>query len=80
MKYLFTVMYLHHLQMITYFRFFVSGSEDMTARVYSLNPMKDFTPITLSGHRNMIVSSFFEDKSLDVSLHFFNDLINHKVQ
>lgn len=47
------------------------GSRDMTSRIFSLFPRNDFTPITLSGHRNSVVGSYFEHMSLDVS---FNPL------
>ncbi|EDV24827.1 uncharacterized protein TRIADDRAFT_50274 [Trichoplax adhaerens] len=47
-------------------RFFVIGSEDMTSRVYSTNPMEDFAPVTLPGHKSAIVLSCFTEKSLNI--------------
>ncbi|XP_032218191.2 periodic tryptophan protein 2 homolog isoform X3 [Nematostella vectensis] len=46
-------------------RFFIVGSKDMTARIYSLDPMENFSPVTLSGARNTIVGCFFQEGSLD---------------
>ena len=53
-------------------RFFVVGSRDMTGRVFSLFPVVNFTPVTLSGHRNTVRGCFFEENSLDVSLLVLN--------
>lgn len=39
----------------------------MTARVYSVQKMKQFRPWVLTGHRNAIVNSFFQHNSLNVS-------------
>lgn len=49
-------------------RFFVVGSRDMTGRIFSLFPVLNFSPVTLSGHRNTVIGCFFEENSLDVSL------------
>ncbi|XP_031564589.1 periodic tryptophan protein 2 homolog [Actinia tenebrosa] len=46
-------------------RFFIVGSRDMTARIYSLDPMENFKPVTLSGHRNTVVGCFFIGNTLD---------------
>lgn len=40
----------------------------MTARIFSVNPVIGFVPFTLTGHRNALVNSFFEENSLNVSL------------
>ncbi|KNC82463.1 hypothetical protein SARC_05255 [Sphaeroforma arctica JP610] len=40
-------------------KFFSSGSEDMTARVYSVHPIAGFTPRLLSGHRDYVSGVFF---------------------
>ncbi|KAJ0397462.1 hypothetical protein ATCC90586_000251 [Pythium insidiosum] len=40
-------------------RFFVTGSEDLTARVWSVDPIAGFEPVTLAGHRDFIVGAFF---------------------
>jgi len=53
-------------------RFFVVGSRDMTGRIFSLFPVANFSPVTLSGHRNTVRGCFFEENSLDVSLLVFN--------
>jgi hypothetical protein len=40
-------------------RYLVSGSKDMSARIYSVTPVEGFVPITLSAHRSTIVSASF---------------------
>nr|XP_058966700.1 periodic tryptophan protein 2 homolog isoform X2 [Pocillopora verrucosa] len=37
----------------------------MTGRIFSLFPVKNFVPVTLSGHRNTVIGCYFEDKSLN---------------
>lgn len=38
-----------------------TGSEDMTVRLYSRDPVEGFVPITLSGHRSTVVGVFWRD-------------------
>mmetsp|Transcript_6250 Transcript_6250/g.22223 ORF Transcript_6250/g.22223 Transcript_6250/m.22223 type:complete len:926 (-) Transcript_6250:29-2806(-) len=40
-------------------RYLVTGSKDMTARVYSRDPVAGFVPVTLSGHRAPVVNAWF---------------------
>lgn len=40
---------------------FVAGSQDMTVRIYSRDPIEGFRPITLSGHRDLVKGCFFAD-------------------
>ncbi|EMR10248.1 hypothetical protein PNEG_01517 [Pneumocystis murina B123] len=40
-------------------RFFLTASKDITARLYSLDPMENFTPMTFAGHREALVGAFF---------------------
>ncbi|KTW29763.1 hypothetical protein T552_00970 [Pneumocystis carinii B80] len=40
-------------------RFFLTASKDITARLYSLDPMENFTPMTFAGHREALVDAFF---------------------
>ncbi|RKP07083.1 WD40 repeat-like protein [Thamnocephalis sphaerospora] len=40
-------------------RFFVTGSKDMTCRLYSLDAIEGFGAVTLSGHKAAIVNAFF---------------------
>jgi len=40
-------------------QFFVTGSKDMTARLYSRDPVPGFKPLVMSGHRNHVVGCFF---------------------
>ncbi|CAJ0641939.1 2030_t:CDS:2 [Entrophospora sp. SA101] len=41
--------------------FFLSASKDMTAKIYSLNPIEDFIPITLTGHRDYVIGAYFSE-------------------
>eukprot|EP01134_Creolimax_fragrantissima_P000177 CFRG0177T1 len=43
--------------------FFATGSEDMTARVYSLYPIDGFRPLTLAGHRDYVCGVFFSQNN-----------------
>ncbi|KAH7470736.1 hypothetical protein PRIC2_001242 [Phytophthora ramorum] len=47
-------------------KFFVTGSEDLSARVFSVDGYEGFKPLTLSGHRDVVVGAFFaeDDKSI----------------
>ncbi|TDH70720.1 hypothetical protein CCR75_004241 [Bremia lactucae] len=47
-------------------KFFVTGAEDLSARVFSVNPYENFKPLTLSGHRDVVVGAFFaqDDQSI----------------
>ena len=40
-------------------RFLVTTGKDLTARVWSLDPVEGFTPTTLSGHKDTVVGAFF---------------------
>ncbi|KAG5518678.1 hypothetical protein PMAC_002647 [Pneumocystis sp. 'macacae'] len=40
-------------------QFFLTSSKDITARLYSLNPIKNFTSMTFAGHREALVGAFF---------------------
>ena len=43
-------------------RYLCTGSKDATARVYSLDPVPGFVPVTLSGHKtNVVFASFVGD-------------------
>ena len=39
--------------------YIVTGSRDMTARIYSRDPTPGFVPVTLSGHRDHLIAVFF---------------------
>ncbi|KAJ1640035.1 quinon protein alcohol dehydrogenase-like superfamily, partial [Pavlovales sp. CCMP2436] len=41
-------------------QYFVTGSKDLTARVFTLHAKKGFVPPTLGGHRTPIVNSWFD--------------------
>lgn len=40
-------------------KFIVCGSVDMTARILSREPMEDFKPVTLTGHKRGLVGAWF---------------------
>jgi periodic tryptophan protein 2 len=40
-------------------RFFLSGSKDLTARIWSLDPEEGFEPTTLAGHRQGVRGAWF---------------------
>jgi len=40
-------------------KYLLTGSKDLTCRFYTVNPVKGFVPITLTGHRNDIIGVFF---------------------
>ncbi|KAI9731884.1 MAG: hypothetical protein M1834_004335 [Cirrosporium novae-zelandiae] len=51
-------------------RFFLSGSKDLTTRVWSLNPEDGFQPTTLAGHRENVVNAWFsrdQEKIITIS-------------
>ncbi|KAG9236549.1 periodic tryptophan protein-like protein 2 [Amylocarpus encephaloides] len=39
--------------------FFLSSAKDLTARIWSLDPMPEFVPTTLSGHREAVIGAYF---------------------
>jgi periodic tryptophan protein 2 len=42
--------------------YLVTGSKDLTARIYSLDPTPGFIPVSLAGHRERLVSVHFADQ------------------
>ena len=40
-------------------RFLLTTGKDLSARVWSLDPVDGFTPTTLSGHRDTVVGAYF---------------------
>jgi periodic tryptophan protein 2 len=51
-------------------RFFLTSSKDLTARVWSVDPIDGFTPTVLAGHRQPVVGTWFsnnQDKIWTVS-------------
>lgn len=47
-------------------QFIVTGSRDSTCRVYTLNPLEGYSPVTFTAHRDRIISAFFVEASLDI--------------
>lgn len=56
--------------------FFLSASKDMTAKIYSLNPIENFIPITLTGHRDYVIGAYFSENQDLVS--WFNYILKKK--
>ncbi|KAI8141777.1 WD40 repeat-like protein [Fennellomyces sp. T-0311] len=42
-------------------KYFLTTSSDMTARIYRIDPPKDYVPQTLAGHRNAVVGAWFSE-------------------
>ncbi|WWC72243.1 uncharacterized protein I206_106205 [Kwoniella pini CBS 10737] len=40
-------------------RYFITTSRDMTARLYTLNPVEGFKPKQFAGHRDVVIGAFF---------------------
>ncbi|RPB26948.1 WD40 repeat-like protein [Terfezia boudieri ATCC MYA-4762] len=40
-------------------RFFLTGSKDLTAKVFSLNPVEGFVPTSLAAHKGSVIGSYF---------------------
>ncbi|KAH7344776.1 quinon protein alcohol dehydrogenase-like superfamily [Rhizoctonia solani] len=41
--------------------FFLTTSRDMTARLFSLNPIEGFRPKTFAGHRDIVLNAYFSE-------------------
>ena len=42
-------------------RFFLSAAKDLTARIWSLDPVEGFVPTTLAGHREGLLGAWFSN-------------------
>lgn len=42
-------------------RFFLTASQDLTARIWSLNPEDGFQPTVLSGHKQAVINAWFSE-------------------
>jgi periodic tryptophan protein 2 len=47
-------------------QFFVTGAEDLSARVWSVHPHDGFKPVTLVGHRDYVVGAFFTEDNREI--------------
>ena len=47
-------------------RCFITTSKDMTARLYTLNPVEGFRPKTFAGHKSAVLSAYFSSDSKSV--------------
>ena len=50
----------------TALRCFITTSKDMTARLYTLNPLEGFRPKTFAGHKNAVIGAYFSLDSKSV--------------
>lgn len=41
------------------YRFFLTTSKDMTAKLYTLYPVEGYRPKTFSGHRDAVLAAYF---------------------
>ena len=48
-------------------RFFITTSRDMTARLFTLDPLEGFRPKTFAGHRDGTLNAYFSSNSKTVS-------------
>jgi len=44
----------------------VTGSLDSTCRIYTLDPVPGYKPVTLSAHRDRIIACWFDHATLDI--------------
>ncbi|MCJ1261214.1 hypothetical protein MMC22_001078 [Lobaria immixta] len=51
--------FVRHLEWSSDSRFFLSAAKDLTSRIWSLNPEKDFASTVLSGHRESLLGAWF---------------------
>ena len=49
-------------------RFFLTGSKDLTAKVFSLNPVSGFVPTSLAAHKGSVIGSYFSKDQETVCL------------
>lgn len=47
---------------------FITTSRDMTARLFTLNPVEGFRPKTFAGHRDIVINAYFSADAKTVSL------------
>lgn len=49
------------------YRTFITTSRDMTARLFTLNPLEGFRPKTFAGHRDAVLAAYFSKDGTSVS-------------
>ena len=49
-------------------RYFLSTSRDMTARLYTLDPLEGFKPKSFGGHRDVVLGAWFSKDEKTVGL------------
>ena len=55
------------LMLIFVVRSFITTSRDMTARLFTLNPLEGFRPKTFAGHRDAVLAAYFSADGASVS-------------
>lgn len=50
------------------FRCFITTSRDMTARLFTLDPVEGFRPKTFAGHRDAVLGAYFSSDEKTVRL------------
>ena len=50
-----------------WYRTFITTSRDMTARLFTLNPLEGFRPKTFAGHRDAVLAAYFSADGTSVS-------------
>lgn len=51
-------------------RYFITTSRDMTARLYTINPLEGFQPKQFGGHRDVVLGAFFSQDEKTVIYNF----------
>lgn len=51
-------------------RYFLTSSRDMTARLFTLNPLEGFRPKTFAGHRDVVLNAYFSSDNRTVGVLF----------
>jgi hypothetical protein len=58
-------------------RFLLTASKDLTARVWSLDPLDGFEPTTLAGHRQAVRAAYFSEDQESVRVSVVNAYFTH---
>lgn len=55
-----------HIYILSY-RCFITTSRDMTARLFTLDPLEGFRPKTFAGHKDVVIAAYFSSDCKSVS-------------
>ena len=53
---------------VTDVRYFITTSRDMTAILFTLDPLEGFMPKSFGGHRDVVLRAFFSEDEKTVSV------------